>query len=39
MKDYKNSPILSEKKYNKEIHPIERISSYYSFEFAKMSGD
>jgi hypothetical protein len=23
--------------YNKEIHPIDRISSYYSFEFAKMS--
>ncbi|MFX1278718.1 MAG: hypothetical protein ACFFA3_04825 [Promethearchaeota archaeon] len=22
--------------YNKEIHPIDRISSYYSFEFAKI---
>lgn len=22
--------------YNKEIHPVDRISSYYSFEFAKM---
>jgi len=34
--ELKGSKSLTQQ-YNKEIHPIDRISSYYSFEFAKIS--
>ena len=33
--ELKGSKSLTQQ-YNKEIHPVDRISSYYSFEFAKM---